>query len=81
MGERIGSTFCKERVHSLRKNSMLNLILGGAAVYRCDNGLIFNVGFSRCGNTAAQETLFPQPVQPPRQCVLQNAGHYLMEVN
>jgi hypothetical protein len=32
---------------SLRKNSVLHLILGGAAVYRCDNWLIFIDGFSR----------------------------------
>jgi len=26
---------------------MLHLILGGAAVYRCDNCRIFSIGFSR----------------------------------
>jgi hypothetical protein len=29
------------------KNWMLRLLLGGAAVYRCDNWLIFRAGFSR----------------------------------
>jgi hypothetical protein len=28
---------------------VLHLILGGAAVYRCDNGLIFIDGFIDCG--------------------------------
>src|SRR5271170_4493572 len=38
------------------------LVLGGAAVYRCDNRLVFSVGFSRCADTSARKTLFPQPV-------------------
>jgi hypothetical protein len=29
------------------KNPILNLILGGAAVHRCDNRLVFSAGFSR----------------------------------
>jgi hypothetical protein len=29
------------------QNSTLHLLLGGAAVYRCDNWLIFGIGFSR----------------------------------
>jgi hypothetical protein len=29
------------------KNSILVLLLGGAAVYRCDKRLIFSAGFSR----------------------------------
>jgi hypothetical protein len=33
--------------YSLRKNSLLQLLLGGAAVYRCDNWFIFIDGFSR----------------------------------
>jgi hypothetical protein len=33
--------------YSLRKNSILVLLLGGAAVYRCDKHLIFSAGFSR----------------------------------
>jgi hypothetical protein len=32
----------KTRLHSLRKKSMLHLVLGGAAVYRCDNLLVFD---------------------------------------
>ena len=39
----LGAQF--RRLHSLRKNSVLHLILGGAAVYRCDNWLIFIDGF------------------------------------
>jgi hypothetical protein len=34
------------------------LLLGGAAVYRCDKRFVFNAGFSRWGNAAARETLF-----------------------
>jgi hypothetical protein len=37
----------RARLHSLRKNSLLQLLLGGAAVYRCDNWFIFIDGFSR----------------------------------
>src|ERR1035437_1469071 len=37
------------------------LILGGAALQRCDNWPVFNTGFSRRGKTAARKTLFPQP--------------------
>jgi len=32
-----GQVLGRARLHSLRKNEMLHLILGGAAVYRCDN--------------------------------------------
>jgi hypothetical protein len=32
---------------SLRKKSVLRLILGGAAVYRCDKRLVCSIGFSR----------------------------------
>jgi len=34
-------------LHNLRKNSMRYLILGGAAVYRCDKQPVFSDGFSR----------------------------------
>jgi hypothetical protein len=37
-----GYRFC-----SLRKNSILVLLLGGAAVYRCDKRVISSAGFSR----------------------------------
>ncbi|HME32403.1 MAG TPA: hypothetical protein VKG65_06610 [Terriglobales bacterium] len=42
--------------------SLLRLILGGAALQRCDDRLILSTGFSRCGETAAQKIFFPQPV-------------------
>jgi hypothetical protein len=41
-----------------RHKSILRLILGGAAVHRCDKQHISNVGFSRRGNTAARKILF-----------------------
>jgi hypothetical protein len=40
------------------------LILGGAALQRCDNWPVFNTGFSRRSKTAARKTLFPQPLKP-----------------
>ena len=46
----------------LGKNPMLHLILGGAAVYRCDKQTIFNKALAaevRCRLTIG---LFPQPV-------------------
>ena len=49
----------------LAKKLDVHLILGGAAVYRCDNRLIFIDGFSRCDQTAAQEALFPQAQRRP----------------
>jgi outer membrane lipopolysaccharide assembly protein LptE/RlpB len=38
------------------------LLLGGAALQRCDNWLLSIVGFSRCGQTAAPEVPSPQRV-------------------
>jgi len=35
------------RLYRPLKKSILHLILGGAAVYRCDNWLVFIDGFSR----------------------------------
>jgi hypothetical protein len=35
------------RLYSSLKNSILLLLLGGAAVHRCDNQLVFSDGFSR----------------------------------
>jgi len=37
----------RARLYSLLKNSALPLLLGGAAVYRCDKWFVFNAGFSR----------------------------------
>jgi len=43
-----GMTFLYQTApYSLRKKSMRYLILGGAAVYRCDHQPVFNNGFSR----------------------------------
>ena len=35
------------RLHRLLKDSILFLLLGGAAVHRCDHWLVFSDGFSR----------------------------------
>ncbi len=56
------------RPNRLRKNSVLRLILGGAAVYRCDKWLVFRIGFSRCGETAPWKVLFPQPARDSVFC-------------
>ena len=45
---------------SLRKRSMLQLILGGAAVHRCDNLRISTIGFSCRGATFRAQETFPQ---------------------
>jgi hypothetical protein len=45
---------------------MLHLILGVAALQRCNNGLVFINGFSRCGPLQHGTRLFPQPLQPYR---------------
>jgi hypothetical protein len=37
----------KNRRSRLRKKLMSHLILGGAAVHRCGNWLVFRAGFSR----------------------------------
>ena len=57
------------QLNRLRKNSPWCLILGGAALQRCNNWLVFSAGFSRCGQIAAQKALFPQPV---KSCPCQN---------
>jgi hypothetical protein len=43
----LGKSYSQARLYSLRKNSMLRLILGGAAVHRCDKRPVFSTGFSR----------------------------------
>jgi hypothetical protein len=68
---RKNSDYIREReghdFHDLRQRSILRLILGGAAVDRCDEQHISNVGSSRCGDTAARKILFPQPPSPKHQ--------------
>ncbi len=51
------------RSSRLRENSPGHLILGGAALQRCDNWPIFNGGFSRRGKAAVQGLVFPQPAR------------------
>ncbi len=50
-------------MNRLRQNSISRLGLGGAALQRCDNWLAPIVGFSRCGQTPAQEAPFAPPVE------------------
>jgi hypothetical protein len=56
-----GASLGRALLQSLRKKSMLRLILGG-----CDNWPIFRVGFSRRRVTVTPKMLFPQPVKPCR---------------
>ena len=55
--QELGFRFCFEgaRLYSLRKNSVVHPILGGAAVYRCDNWRVFSIGFSRWGDTEQED--------------------------
>jgi hypothetical protein len=48
----------------LRKESLLHLILGGAAVHRCDNRTILHKALAAEGVPSAQKRLFPQAVKP-----------------
>jgi hypothetical protein len=57
------------RALAVRKKSMLHLILGGAALQRCDNQSVFTSGFSRRGQVVRGEGLFPQPVHSCRYAV------------
>ena len=49
------------------KNSILFLFLGGAAVHRCDNRLIFMTALAAEVTLSAREPVFPPPAQdaPP----------------
>src|ERR1019366_1649456 len=51
------------RLHMLRKNSKLHVILGGAALQRCDNCIVLNAALAAGGAALAQKRLFPQPVR------------------
>jgi len=42
---------------------MLHLILGGAALQRCDNRFVLTSGFSRRGQAVRREGLFQQPAK------------------
>ena len=51
--------------HRLLTKSMLHLVLGGAALQRCDKPFILRPGFSHWGPKSASIRLFQQP-QPPK---------------
>ena len=55
--------FIRPSSSSLRKNSISRQFLGGAALQRCGNWLDSSVGFSHCGQEAAQKTLFQHPAK------------------
>src|ERR1039458_4224472 len=48
---------------SLRKNSILLLFLGGAALQRCGKCIVLNPALAAEGNALAHGRLFPQPVR------------------
>jgi hypothetical protein len=56
--QRIGSSPCR-----LRKNSILCLILGGAAVHRCDNRFVLNAASAAEVTILDRKRLFPQPAR------------------
>jgi hypothetical protein len=45
------------------KNSLLQLILGGAAVYRCDNCSVLNPALAAEAAALGPKRLFQQPVR------------------
>jgi hypothetical protein len=49
----------------LRKNSALHLILGGAAVHRCDNCVVLNAASAAEVTVPVRERLSPQSARQP----------------
>jgi hypothetical protein len=47
------------RLNSMRKNSILLLFLGGAALQRCDKCIVLNPALAAEGAGSAQKRLFP----------------------
>src|SRR5271169_1267803 len=62
------------RLHSLRKNSILHLILGGPAVYRCGKWIVLNTALAAGGRTFCSKLVFPQPLQSCRKCRIISSG-------
>jgi hypothetical protein len=66
----------RARLHSLRKKSILllvlgaaavrKLVLGGAALHRCDKRILLNTALAAEGAVVARKRLFPQTAQPCR---------------
>src|ERR1019366_2437898 len=50
--------------HSLRKKSVLRLILGGAAVHRCGKGIVLNTALAAEGKFLAHGQIFARNVKP-----------------
>jgi hypothetical protein len=57
LGFRIGAS-----LYSLRKKSVLYLLLGGAAVHRCSKCIVLNPALAAEGTALAHGRLFPQAV-------------------
>src|ERR1035437_1913576 len=49
---------------TLAEKSVLRLILGGAAVYRCGKGMVLNTALAAEGTFLAHGQLFPRTVKP-----------------
>ncbi len=60
------SVLGRARLHRLLKNSVLHLILGGAALQRCGMCIVVNSVLAAEGTALAQKRLFPQTVQSCR---------------
>jgi hypothetical protein len=67
----LSSVFGKGTASQFVEKIELPLILGGAAVHRCDNWSILNVGSGRCGQTAARKhffrSLFSRPLRANKE--------------
>jgi hypothetical protein len=64
----------------LRKNPILRLILGGAAVHRCDNRFVLNAASAAEVTILDRKRLFPQPARTPADCG-QNLQSYRVSVS
>jgi len=53
---------------------MLHLILGGAALQRCDMRIVFSSGFSHWGHDAGRDRVFSQVVQSCHQVAELNSA-------
>jgi hypothetical protein len=58
-----GASELSPALHSLRKKSVLYLILGGAAVHRCSKCIVLNPALAAEGTALAHGRLSPLAVQ------------------
>ena len=68
------SVLGRARFYRLRKKSVLHLIFGGAAVYRCDICIVLNAALAAEVAVFARGRLFPQPLLAVPLRPWENAG-------